>query len=58
MSRRPAITGRRVCQNTGSGLFVETSLPHSTLRAIVTDAHFWIPVVVLILGTSLLLVLR
>jgi len=27
-------------------------------RAIVTDVQFWIPVVVLILGTALLLVLR
>jgi len=28
------------------------------LRAVVTDAHFWVPVVVLALGTALLLVLR
>ena len=30
----------------------------SMLRAVVTDAHFWVPVVVLALGTALLLVLR
>jgi hypothetical protein len=30
----------------------------STLHAIVTDVHFWVPVVVLVLGTALLLVLR
>ncbi|HXK01020.1 MAG TPA: translocated intimin receptor Tir [Verrucomicrobiae bacterium] len=30
----------------------------SKLRAIATDVHFWIPVVVLVLGTSLLLTLR
>ncbi|MGO9011727.1 MAG: translocated intimin receptor Tir [Bryobacteraceae bacterium] len=28
------------------------------LRAIVTDVQFWVPVVVLVLGTALLLVLR
>ena len=30
----------------------------SILRAVVTDAHFWVPVIVLVLGTALLLVLR
>jgi len=35
-----------------------TSAKSSTLGAIVTDAHFWVPVVVLVLGTALLLVLR
>ncbi|MGD0669544.1 MAG: translocated intimin receptor Tir [Bryobacteraceae bacterium] len=30
----------------------------SMLRAIVTDVQFWVPVVVLVLGTALLLVLR
>jgi hypothetical protein len=33
-------------------------LKHSKLRAISTDVHFWIPVAVLVLGTSLLLVLK
>ena len=28
------------------------------LKAIATDVHFWVPVVVLILGLTLLLVLR
>jgi hypothetical protein len=36
----------------------EVGLRESKLRAIVTDLHFWIPVIVLALGTSLLLVLR
>ncbi len=31
---------------------------HPTLRAIVTDMHFWVPVIVLVAGTALLLVLR
>jgi len=30
----------------------------SVPAAVVTDVHFWVPVVVLILGTALLLVLR
>lgn len=30
----------------------------SLLRAVMTDVHFWVPVVVLVLGTALLLVLR
>jgi len=30
----------------------------STLIAILTDVHLWIPVAVLILGTSLLMALR
>ena len=29
-----------------------------TLTAILTDVHFWVPVVVLILGTTLLMVMR
>jgi len=33
-------------------------LKQSTLIAILTDVHLWVPVVVLILGTSLLMVLR
>gem|GEM_PF-2500719 len=28
-----------------------------TLLAIITDVHFWVPVVVLILGTTLLMIL-
>lgn len=28
------------------------------MTAILTDVHFWIPVVVLVLGTSLLMVLK
>ncbi|MEK7752573.1 MAG: translocated intimin receptor Tir [Acidobacteriota bacterium] len=28
------------------------------LRSILTDLHFWVPVVVLILGTALLAVMR
>lgn len=35
-----------------------TSSKNSTLHAIVTDVHFWVPVIVLALGTALLLVLR
>lgn len=30
----------------------------STLMCIVTDLHLWVPVVVLILGTTLLMTLR
>ena len=33
-------------------------MKQSTLIAILTDVHLWVPVVVLILGTSLLMVLR
>jgi hypothetical protein len=33
-------------------------MPRSRIRAIVTDVHLWIPVVVLVLGAALLLVLR
>jgi hypothetical protein len=33
-------------------------LKQSTLIAILTDVHLWVPVAVLILGTSLLMVLR
>jgi hypothetical protein len=29
----------------------------STTRAILTDAHFWVPVVVLVLGATLLFLL-
>jgi len=28
------------------------------LRSILTDVHFWVPVVVLVLGTALLVVVR
>jgi hypothetical protein len=30
----------------------------SRVKAVITDVHFWIPVAVLLLGASLLLVLR
>ena len=33
-------------------------MPRSRIHAVVTDVHFWIPVVVLALGAMLLLVLR
>jgi hypothetical protein len=33
-------------------------MKHSILKAIVTDAHFWVPVAVLVVGTALLLLLR
>jgi hypothetical protein len=33
-------------------------LKRSTLRSIATDLHFWVPVIVLILGTALLMALR
>jgi hypothetical protein len=33
-------------------------LKQSTLIAILTDVHLWVPVAVLILGTALLMVLR
>jgi hypothetical protein len=32
--------------------------PRSTLQAILTDIHFWIPALVLVLGIALLVVLR
>ena len=32
-------------------------MERSILKAIATDAHFWIPVVVLVLGVTLLMVL-
>jgi hypothetical protein len=35
----------------------EARVRHSRIRAVVTDVHFWIPVVVLVLGATLLLVL-
>jgi hypothetical protein len=33
-------------------------MKRSTLARILTDAHFWVPVGVLILGTTLLMTLR
>jgi len=36
----------------------EVFLKPSTLRAIFTDSHFWVPVVVLVLGIALLVYLR
>jgi hypothetical protein len=33
-------------------------MKRSLLKAIVTDAHFWVPVVVLILGFALLLAIQ
>jgi hypothetical protein len=33
-------------------------VPRSRIHAVVTDVQFWIPVVVLVVGTALLLVLR
>jgi hypothetical protein len=33
-------------------------VPRSRIHAVITDVHFWIPVVVLVLGATLLLVLR
>jgi hypothetical protein len=33
-------------------------LRQSTARSILTDLHFWVPVVVLVLGTALLAVMR
>ncbi len=33
-------------------------MKRSTLISILTDAHFWVPVVILILGTTLLMTLR
>jgi len=33
-------------------------MKRSTLACILTDAHFWVPVGVLILGTTLLMTLR
>ena len=32
-------------------------MPRSRVQAVVTDVHFWIPVVVLVLGATLLLLL-
>jgi len=31
---------------------------HSLLRSILTDVHFWVPLIVLVFGTALLMVLR
>jgi hypothetical protein len=36
----------------------EAHVPRSRIHAVVTDVHFWIPVVVLALGAMLLLALR
>jgi hypothetical protein len=36
---------------------MESAMPRSRVHAVVTDAHFWIPIVVLALGATLLLVL-
>jgi hypothetical protein len=33
-------------------------LKRSVVKVVLTDIHFWIPVIVLIAGTSLLLVMR
>ncbi|MBM3746781.1 MAG: translocated intimin receptor Tir [Acidobacteria bacterium] len=33
-------------------------LKQPVLRAVLTDLHFWVPVVVLVLGTALLAVMR
>lgn len=33
-------------------------MKQSTLMAILTDVHLWVPVAVLILGTALLMVMR
>jgi hypothetical protein len=33
-------------------------MKQSTLEAIVTDVHLWVPIAVLILGVALLLVVR
>lgn len=35
-----------------------TSLKRSMISSIATDAHFWVPVCVLVIGTALLAVLR
>jgi hypothetical protein len=32
-------------------------MPRSRVHAVVTDVHFWIPVVVLVLGATLLLLM-
>jgi hypothetical protein len=37
---------------------VKRSSDFSTLLAIVTDVHLWVPVVVLVLGITLLMTLR
>ena len=39
------------------GIEVRRSSRIFSLLAIITDVHFWVPVVVLILGTALLLIL-
>ena len=41
-----------------SGWEMEAVVPRSRVNAVLTDVHFWIPVVVLVLGAALLLVLR
>jgi hypothetical protein len=37
---------------------LEAPMHRSRVNAVVTDVHFWIPVVVLVLGATLLLVLQ
>jgi len=49
---RAGVQCRTLCNKGGH------RLQNSKLRAIATDAQFWIPVVVLVLGTCLLLVLK
>jgi hypothetical protein len=39
------------------GIKVKRSSRIFTVLAIITDVHFWVPVVVLILGTALLMIL-
>jgi hypothetical protein len=36
---------------------MESVMPRSRVRAVLTDVHFWIPIVVLVVGATLLLVL-
>jgi hypothetical protein len=43
-----------MCPVVDSPRFARTTLSTSTLRAILTDVHFWVPVIVLILGGWLL----
>jgi len=33
-------------------------MKRSTLRCILTDVHLWVPVIVLVLGTALLMALK
>ena len=50
----PVWLGRAIARRNAKGKRLKTSM----LRAVLTDGHFWVPAIVLVLATSLLLFLR